>query len=68
MKLWAARQDDVPNILGFIDLLAAFEKELETAERPHAALFGGIPEAEARRRGPGGPTPLKQNSEEQRDG
>ncbi len=51
MRLRAARPDDVPIILGFIRLLAAFEKEPDavetTAERLHEALFGGTPEAEA---------------------
>jgi GNAT superfamily N-acetyltransferase len=51
VKLRAARPDDVPSILGFVHLLAAFEREPDavklTAERLHEALFGGKPEAEA---------------------
>jgi GNAT superfamily N-acetyltransferase len=47
----AARPEDVPTILGFIHLLAAFEKEPDavetTAERLNEALFGAKPEAEA---------------------
>ena len=47
VKLRAARPDDVPTILGFIRLLAAFEREPDavetTAERLHDALFGATP-------------------------
>jgi GNAT superfamily N-acetyltransferase len=51
VRLRAARPDDVPTILGFIRLLAAFEREPDaveaTAERLHEALFGATPAAEA---------------------
>ena len=51
MKVRAARPDDVPIILGFIHLLAAFEKEPDavktTADGLHEALFGPQPAAEA---------------------